>query len=163
MSTPSRCLLSLALAVAVTVAVAACGGSSNNSRTDAATSHDAPTIDAPITATQACMDVAHAECAKRASCSNSFLITKNFPDTATCETRLAAECETALMATGQASTPASREACALDLPMADYTCLDLFENTPTTVCAPPAGSQITGAACGAHTVVGVFSNKSRHV
>ncbi len=119
------------------VICAACGSSSSHSV-------DAPTL----TAAQACADLAHAVCSKRASCTNDFAITKNYTDEATCESRTAIPCVSDLGAMGNAATPAQREACAQDYGSADSTCVALFDNDPTPACTPPAGTVAMGGACG---------------
>jgi len=95
------------------------------------------------------MDVAQADCTKRMTCSNSFGLDRIFGSESVCVTRTAAQCVAALAATGTAATPQTREACALDLPMPDYTCVDWFDGAPTAACTPPAGMLAAGTACGA--------------
>ena len=127
---------------------AACG-SSPGKAPDAGATSDAAADSPGLTALRACMDVATAQCNKRATCSDNFGISRVFGSSSVCEMRLAAECVASLAATGTAATPQSREACASDLATADYSCTDLFDNSPTATCTPPMGSLASGTACGA--------------
>lgn len=133
---------------ALALVLAACG-SSTGKAPDAGARSDAPADGSGTSAQQACMDLAVAECNKRATCSDNFGISRVFGTPAVCEMRLAAECVASLAATGTAATPQSREACASDLATADYSCTDLFDNSPTAACTPPMGSLANGMACGA--------------
>ena len=106
-------------------------------------------IDSPtITASQACADVVHALCEKRDACSNDFDNDHTYGSEALCESRLMGPCVSDLAAAGTGATAESRELCALDYPMADSTCLDLYDNDPTAACTPPAGTGATDSACG---------------
>jgi hypothetical protein len=104
------------------------------------------TADSGLSGSAACMDEANALCALRASCSNDFNITKNWPDMATCVSRTSENCDIALSAPGTAQTPGKIEACAAEYP--SEACTDYFDGNPVSSCIPPAGSAATGAACG---------------
>lgn len=93
------------------------------------------------------MDAATALCTLRSTCSGGFNISKNFPDMATCVSRTAQTCEVDLAAPGTGQSPGNIEACAAEYP--NEACSDYFDGNPIASCAPPAGSNATGVACGA--------------
>ncbi len=99
------------------------------------------------TAAEVCANEAHAICQLRSTCSMGFDITRNYPDLATCESRTAATCVYGLAAAGTAQTPAHVQACTAAYP--SESCTDFFDDDPVAACVPPAGSLMTGAACGA--------------
>jgi hypothetical protein len=110
--------------------VVACSGSSSTGTT---------------TIEQACADAASAACQRYQSCS-AALVTFEFGDVGTCQTRVSTQCRTRLAAPDEASTPNTLEACVAKFPQ--VACDKLFSNDPPSECLPPAGTRAQGAACG---------------
>jgi hypothetical protein len=122
------------LAVAALVA-AACGSSTNGADGGGGMSAD-----------QACTANAQAQCARRAACSNNYLITRTYGDMATCVARIHDSCMNSLAAPGTGNTPATTMACASFYP--SISCQDYLDgNTQTGACAVQAGSLANGQSC----------------
>jgi len=117
--------------IAVTVlasAVFACGGSSTS-----------PGSRAP-SAAQACADLGNAECTRLATCSPIDMILR-YGDTATCMSRVTANCTTSLAAPSTGNSPAHTEACSQAYP--GWSCTGLFER-PQRSDGLPAADRICG-------------------
>jgi len=122
----------------VLVNVLGCGSSSSPGSSDAGTS-----------ASQACADIAHAQCEKRESCSiGSFYNNYNYGSEAECETRVAPPCVSGLSAQGTGQSASNLETCVAEY--ASYSCTDFRDNNPSGACVPPAGTRPVGSACGAN-------------
>jgi hypothetical protein len=130
MTSPARLLaLVVACVLAALASMPACGGS---------------TIAGLVDAGPPCDQYAQAWCAKKQSCSNGTLITRDWGDMQTCITRQTLSCNDGLSAanTGQSSSLIVR--CAQALPSA--SCSDLQDGTLPTECRP-AGPGASGSAC----------------
>src|SRR5579883_3223773 len=95
-------------------------------------------------ADQACADYAAALCNKINSCS-AFLVQVLYPDVASCQSRLQAECASALAAKGTGASPGDAEACAQAY--SPLACNDAFARKTPSACRK-AGSVANGGACG---------------
>ncbi len=93
---------------------------------------------------QACTDLAAATCSKQAQCSQ-VAITRNWGDTATCQSRQKQQCLNDLAAPSTAATPSTVEACAQAYP--NWDCESWELNIPPTACIPPAGKLSSGSSC----------------
>jgi hypothetical protein len=123
------------------------GGSASTS-TSTSSSSGTGTGGTGVTATKACDDEAAAVCTLRSGCgATGYEIGRNYGTEALCQSRTAQSCINSLDATGQGNTPANTETCAAAYP--SEACTDFFDSNPVAACVPPAGTQATGAACGA--------------
>ncbi|HYV48305.1 MAG TPA: hypothetical protein VFA20_25770 [Myxococcaceae bacterium] len=98
-----------------------------------------------IGAQKACEDSAAAQCQQLDQCWSGYGVSRTYPDLGTCQSRLAAQCEAALVAPSTGATPDTVESCASSLPT--ETCSDLFDNTPPEVCQTRVGKLANGAPC----------------
>src|SRR5689334_22959155 len=98
-----------------------------------------------IGAQKACEDSAAAQCAQLDRCWSGNGVSRTYPDLATCQSRISAQCVTSLGAASTGATPDSVESCASNLPQ--ETCSDLFNNTPVAACQTRAGKLANGAPC----------------
>jgi hypothetical protein len=108
------------------------------------TGGDGGTDSGPSTMT-ACTDVAMAECAALESCSSTIMQTK-YGSVATCQTRMAESCMTALAAPSTGNSAAQTEACARSSPM--WSCSNVLGNVSVSAaCAQAMGGLASGASC----------------
>lgn len=98
----------------------------------------------PITAMQACGDLAQAMCAKRASCTNGAGITRANGDMATCLAEEQQLCTLALSAAGTGNSPDAVERCVSSY--AAQSCTDFLNGSPPAACTP-SGMRATGDPC----------------
>lgn len=101
-------------------------------------------VEAGPSATQACDDFAMAFCSQLNKCS-PFALTVTYGDMATCQTRAAIPCSSALSATGTKMTPSDLEACVGAINA--ESCDEALDNPQPSACSIP-GSIAAGAACG---------------
>jgi hypothetical protein len=124
----------------VTPVTAGTGGTSG----DAATS-DAPAEVAPVTAAEACHQVATALCDRIGACSPTAL-KLFYGDAATCAARAALGCTTDQGTDGITRTPDDLVKCAAAL--APAACADLLANQYPAACDLKPGVAVNGTACG---------------
>ena len=96
----------------------------------------------PAAPAQACEDYAAAYCRALDGCA-SFWLASIYGDVATCQTRVALECLTTLVAPGTSRTTAALAACSAALPF--VSCGDFF--TGVAACAIVPGALSDGAGC----------------
>jgi hypothetical protein len=94
---------------------------------------------------KACADAAAALCAQLEMC-GAPLITQQFGDVATCQTRSTITCPSTFMAPSTAATPSHLEKCAKAVP--SLTCAQLYTRDTPAACAPEPGKLADGSACG---------------
>jgi hypothetical protein len=99
---------------------------------------------APITAMQACADLAQAMCAKRASCTNGAGITRANGDMDSCLAEEQQQCTLALAAPGTGNSPDATERCVSSF--GGLSCTDFLNGSPPVACTP-AGSRAVGEPC----------------
>ena len=99
---------------------------------------------APLSAMQACADVAQAMCAKRASCTKGAGITRVNGDMDTCLAEERQLCTLVLSAADTGQTPDGMERCAGGYDSA--SCTDFLNGIPPVACTP-AGSRAVDAPC----------------
>ncbi|HEX4459649.1 MAG TPA: hypothetical protein VIA18_16835 [Polyangia bacterium] len=112
-------------AVAVIIVAAGCGGSG-------------------VSVDEACTDIATAVCNKRSTCSNGASVVKVFGSMANCLARSKLTCVDALIAPGNANTPAHEEQCATA--WGGATCTDFLLGNEPAACVVD-GTLAAGAAC----------------
>jgi hypothetical protein len=100
-------------------------------------------------AAQACQDVAHAECQKRMTYSDSTnptgaSIVRTFGSMENCVMQETLACMNRLAAPATGNNPAVVEKCVAAF--ATYSCADFFNNNPPAVCAP-TGPGVNGSPC----------------
>jgi hypothetical protein len=106
---------------------------------------DATTPDGALSTTVVCTAFAYVRCRHDDGCTQGVSSLVHYGDQATCEVRRTAECLTELGAAGTAATATTVLACTESI--TSQTCVDTFDEVPTTACAPLAGALTTGAAC----------------
>jgi hypothetical protein len=95
--------------------------------------------------TTACTSLATAECTELASCSNVLLETR-YGTLATCQTRLEANCVTALMAPSSGNSADQVQACAVAY--STWSCSDYLGNVNVpAACAQRTGALANGLEC----------------
>jgi hypothetical protein len=121
--------------VGVLVSMFACSSSSS----------PAPVTPVGPTADQACGDAAKARCTRIQTCSAMHLAVL-YGDEAACETRLKANCVSALAAPSNANTPTLVAGCTTAMP--GWACNDfLIGANPPAACAQSTGSVAAGGPC----------------
>jgi hypothetical protein len=133
--------LHLMFSASLLLVLSACGGSTTSAPTGGAGASGP-------TATEACAALEKARCEKLDACSNNLGTKSRYGDQATCESRSALSCVSALSAPQTSSTPTSVEACAVGI--SSESCEDFLDNSPAAACIPAAGGLAAGAACGAN-------------
>jgi len=98
----------------------------------------------PLSAMQACADLAQAMCAKRAACTNGAGITRTNGDMATCLTEEQQMCTLALAAPDTGGSPTNTKKCVAAI--GGWSCTDFLNGAPPVACTP-AGSRAMGAPC----------------
>jgi hypothetical protein len=98
----------------------------------------------PLSAMQACADLAQAMCAKRQTCTNGAGITRANGDMGTCLAEEQQLCTLALSAPDTGGSPANTEKCAAA--MGGSSCTDFLNGNPPAACTP-AGTRAMGAPC----------------
>lgn len=111
--------------IVVAGVVAGCGGSS-------------------VSVDKACTDIATATCNKRSTCSNGASVVKVYGSMANCLARTKLTCVDALMAPGNANSPAHTELCATA--WGGATCSDFLLGNEPAACIVD-GTLAAGAAC----------------
>jgi len=99
---------------------------------------------APITAMQACADLAQAMCNKRATCTNGAGITHTNGDMDSCLAEELQQCTVALAAPGSGNSPDAIERCVSSFK--GLSCTDFLNGSPPVACTP-AGSRAVGDPC----------------
>jgi len=101
----------------------------------------------PVTATQACTDLATAVCNKTSECAPP-VFTEVYGDVGTCVSRTTTSCEQALAAPGTGDTPDFTDSCSQGYTSA--SCTDLLQNNQPQQCVRTTfGTVGAGSACGA--------------
>jgi len=98
----------------------------------------------PLSAMQACSDLANAMCGKRASCTNDTGITRANGDMSTCIAEEQQMCMLALSAKDTGNSPANTEKCVAAI--GGWTCTDFLNGAPPAACTP-AGTRATSMPC----------------
>jgi hypothetical protein len=125
------------LALSLACLASACGGNPFYAG-------DAGVDGGALTEDQACGDNAHAHCIRIQQCS-LYVLTNDYGDEGTCETRLKLNCLNALAAPSSGNTAAKSEACALAYP--SWSCSDYLNGNPPAACVQATGSLGAGARC----------------
>ena len=129
--------------------VAACSASSGGAivgkPTPDASTTDATDVDAGQTPASACIALATTRCARIDACTNGIGTKTRYGDSATCVSRLNAQCVTALGAAGTSATPDGTKACADALATED--CATFLGVDTADACLPKPGALANGAAC----------------
>ena len=98
----------------------------------------------PVTADQACADVASARCDILLRC-NPLAMSERYGDPATCLARSKMACTLGITASGTAGTPAFEENCAKALP--GQACADHRAGFLPSACIPAPGPRANAALC----------------
>jgi hypothetical protein len=137
-------VLKTSLFVFVASTLAACGSVSPAS-TDAGGGGDAPMETAPLTADQACGQMAQAMCARLNDCAPPAL-PLFYVDMSTCLDRVKLGCTKDQEAADITRTPDDIAACAAALPAA--SCDDLISKVLPAACQNKPGTRLAGEGCG---------------
>ena len=139
---------SLFLCLVTASAAAACGSVSpaNNDAAGGSGGSDAPAETAPLTADQACDQMAHAMCQRVSDCAPPAL-PLFYVDMATCLDRVKLGCTKDQEDADITRTPDDIAASAQALPGA--TCDDLLAKVLPTACQTQPGTRLNGEGCGA--------------